>query len=82
MRHLILSIILGFSVSTVFAGDADNQENKAAPKCTTEHVPIVLKTENEQSYTVFVKKNHAKHLKSAKGLKAMFFPATIGGAGP
>ena len=68
MKHLLLSTILAFSVSTAFAVDA--QKTKAMPKCTADHVPITLQTKDGKSYTAFVKKDHVKKLSTAKGLSA------------
>jgi hypothetical protein len=44
MKHLLLSTILAFSVSTAFA--ADKKTDKPMPKCTADHVPITLKTKD------------------------------------
>ena len=66
MKHLLLSTILAFSVSTAFAADED--KTKAMPKCTADHVPITLQTKDGKSYTAFVKKDHVKKLSTAKGI--------------
>lgn len=69
MKQLLLSTLLAFSVNLVFA--ADVEKATPIPKCTANHVPIVLKTKDGKSFTAFVKKDHAKKMHGERGIEAM-----------
>ena len=68
MKHLLLSTILAFSVSTAFAADED--KTKAMPKCTADHVPITLQTKDGY-ITACLKKDHMNKLSTSKGIAAL-----------